>query len=941
LSLKRRFIASCALALLVTLSLGGYALSVNRDQEASLSWAEEMFGAYEALNNAQTEFTNARRGARTYLLYGDPEGIHQYEQSKTSYLDDLEIARSVFDSLDGIDPSLIDRLHAVEQAIADWNQFDAVPSIALRRDWTGSDAELQSAALAWAQSPEIQPYFNAVNAAFTSALEATKVSLADRIATIGDQNSKLTWTLISTLVAMTAFALIAAVSLYRDIARPLDKLAKAALGIRAGDLSRRSGVAGSNEIGSTAIAFDSMADQVQQLVLSLESAQRELAEREARLRVILSSVGDAILTVAPDGSILEANEAAGALFAPGQGLAGTSVDRFIAKDEDMNVGGDFSELSTGPRQRQLTARTVAGEPVEVEINASRALIQGRWHVLLCIRDVSVRAKAEAERQAQHRETERARQLARSVIDAATDVMIYIDLDGRVSMVNERHAARFGIPDEEVIGTAIDALADTYRRVFAETGELEVALATPFEPDEEFRVVRLEQTWPVEREFTTTVLPVLGPRGDLSGKLAVMRDVSAERAADRMKSDFVALVSHELRTPLTSVKGYVELILEDEFGPVPDEQRGILGIISDSAQRLVLLTNDLLDISKIEAGRLDLRPAPMEVSAQIRSVLAALRPQIENKRQRLVLDLPETLPLVFADQNRFIQVLTNLVSNAHKYTGENGTITVGARQTEDRLLVEVTDTGVGLSEDEQSRLFTRFYRVQNRATRKESGTGLGLAIAKSLVEAQNGEIGVRSLPGEGSTFYFTVPVVLSTPELSTHGSGELPETAQETRPRLTGDAFSAETASPRPDDLTVLIADDDAGINQLLRARLRRPGIRLLTAGNGAEALELLEKQPIDMVILDISMPVVDGLQVLDTIRARGLDTAVVMSTAFGSEQMAMDALRRGANDFVRKPYEAVELSAVMDRTIERIRLKRQNERLLALLNEREPTASPS
>jgi signal transduction histidine kinase len=231
--------------------------------------------------------------------------------------------------------------------------------------------------------------------------------------------------------------------------------------------------------------------------------------------------------------------------------------------------------------------------------------------------------------------------------------------------------------------------------------------------------------------------------------------------NRLKTEFVTIVSHELRTPLTSIAGYVELLLAGEAGKLVQAQREYLGTVKNNADRLIELIEDLLDISRIEAGKVELNRTRLDLSQLIQEVAGLLRPQIEAKRQLLTLNLADALPVLVGDAKRVMQILTNLLSNAHKYTPPGGRITVAVRGEDGRVRVEVQDTGIGLSSDDQAQLFAKFFRAKNPATRQVGGTGLGLAITRSLVEMHGGEITVSSAPGQGSTFGFTLSATQDT------------------------------------------------------------------------------------------------------------------------------------------------------------------------------------
>jgi len=225
---------------------------------------------------------------------------------------------------------------------------------------------------------------------------------------------------------------------------------------------------------------------------------------------------------------------------------------------------------------------------------------------------------------------------------------------------------------------------------------------------------------------------------------------------QLKSEFVTLVAHELRSPLTTITGYVEILLEEHGGTSTEVQRESLKIVQRNGEQLLALIEDLLDISRMEASRLELKRTTLDLARLVREVASSLHPQIEAKGQRLTLELAEALPAVSGDADRVTQILTNLLSNAHKYTASGGSVTITARGEGSGVRVSVRDTGIGLSPDDQARLFTKFFRAQNSVTQGVRGTGLGLMITRALVELHGGEITVTSALGQGSTFSFTLP-----------------------------------------------------------------------------------------------------------------------------------------------------------------------------------------
>jgi signal transduction histidine kinase len=235
------------------------------------------------------------------------------------------------------------------------------------------------------------------------------------------------------------------------------------------------------------------------------------------------------------------------------------------------------------------------------------------------------------------------------------------------------------------------------------------------------------------------------RANLQARLA------AEAKFRAMTDEFVGIVSHELRTPLTSIKGYTDLLLAGEVGDLTADQREFLGVIKRNADREVNLVNELLDLSRLEAGQVELKATVLDLGPLLQDVATLLHPQLQAKQQQFRLVLPDALPAVRGDSARLHQVFTNLLSNAHKYTPIHGAITVTARTEGDSVCVGVSDTGIGLTDDEQARLFMKFFRSTHHVAQEAGGTGLGLAITRALVERHGGTISASSTPGQGSTF----------------------------------------------------------------------------------------------------------------------------------------------------------------------------------------------
>lgn len=361
-------------------------------------------------------------------------------------------------------------------------------------------------------------------------------------------------------------------------------------------------------------------------------------------------------------------------------------------------------------------------------------------------------------EANYTQLERTKSQLRAIIDASQEAMLFVSPHGRPLKVNTRFTDFFGLDDTTVLSQSPDELTALLKGLFADATMLDYPPGWNAADQEHIFHEQQVQVKPVRRDLDFASLPVINVDQAYVGRLYVWHDVTRERQVDRMKSEFVSMVSHELRTPLTSIKGYIDLLLADEsVGELTGLQREFLEITQNNTRRLASLVNDLLDLTAIESGKIELHREPLDLNRLIRELLPSFQPFWDARRQTFTLHLPEPAPIVCGDARRVTQILSNLLSNAHKYTPDEGHIDLSVEVAESVARVNVTDSGIGLSIEEQAQLFTRFYRARNAITEVGGGTGLGLVITRSLVEMQGGEIQVKSEPGQGSTFSFTLPL----------------------------------------------------------------------------------------------------------------------------------------------------------------------------------------
>jgi len=269
---------------------------------------------------------------------------------------------------------------------------------------------------------------------------------------------------------------------------------------------------------------------------------------------------------------------------------------------------------------------------------------------------------------------------------------------------------------------------------------------------------------LEREnqvVQVTLAPMLDEWKYFLGTVIIFRDVTAERELARAKNEFISTVAHELRTPMTSIKGYTDLLLKGAMGALDKGQRRFLDIVRANVDRMSALVADLLDISRIEAGRISLEREFLDLRQVVCEVRDSVMETIRERGLTLEVELAPDLPVVQADRMRVIQVLNNLVSNAYRYTPTGGAIEIAVHPIDDAVQVDVRDTGIGIPEKDRERIFERFYRADHPVVNKQPGTGLGLPIVRSLVEMHGGQVWVQSQKGVGSTFSFTLPVNVET------------------------------------------------------------------------------------------------------------------------------------------------------------------------------------
>lgn len=342
----------------------------------------------------------------------------------------------------------------------------------------------------------------------------------------------------------------------------------------------------------------------------------------------------------------------------------------------------------------------------------------------------------------------------AILASISDGVIASNAEGNIMLINPAAEHILGVDGSSFMGQPLQQLVAGLNAFNQK--ELSKALAS-LQKSKTHQAMREIILGIDEQIINARLTLALTPKQKQVGTVTVLRDTTKEVEADRVKSEFVATVSHELRTPMTSIMGYVYLMQQGVSGDsLAPQQKDFLNIIKDNAERLACLINDLLDISRIEAGKIELNLEELHLEEIVENVFNLMLVPAQNKGLALqIMPTPPDLPLIYADRNRIIQVLTNLVGNAISYT-EEGTVTIGLEAVAGMVKVCVQDTGIGISSDDLPRIFNRFYRAEHDVVQASSGTGLGLAITQSFVEMHNGRIWVESQEKQGSTFSFVLP-----------------------------------------------------------------------------------------------------------------------------------------------------------------------------------------
>jgi PAS domain S-box-containing protein len=491
---------------------------------------------------------------------------------------------------------------------------------------------------------------------------------------------------------------------------------------------------------------------------------------------------------------------------------------------------------------------------------------------------------------------------RLIIDTALDAVIVMDAQSCILTWNPQATAMFGWSQDEAVGRS---LTDTiiplqYREAHVCGVQRFLALGEGPVLNTRIEITALHRDgheFPVE--LAVAPAPAGGGQHTFS---AFIRDITARKRAEeelhqakdaaevasQAKSEFLANMSHELRTPLNAIIGFSEVLLEKMFGELNTRQEDYLRDVLGSGQHLLSLINDILDLAKVEAGKMELELSIFDLRQVLEGSLVMVKERAQTHGVRLGLDIDPALSSLLGDERKVKQILFNLLSNAVKFTPKGGQVGIRAQMVDHAVEVAVWDTGVGIAPEDQQHIFAAFQQVQQARAGKSEGTGLGLTLTRQMIELHGGRIWVDSTPGQGSTFTFTLPLtgVAADPELPALRSDE-PAFAQED-----------ETST----GAVVLVIEDDPRAVDLLRIYLREAGYRLDLARDGAEGLAKIAQRRPDAIILDVLLPQMDGWTFLAHIKtdAATKDVPVIVVSIVDQREKGF-AL--GAAEYLIKPIQ--------------------------------------
>ncbi len=622
--------------------------------------------------------------------------------------------------------------------------------------------------------------------------------------------------------------------------------------------------------------FRPMVGRVIQTMTQIFALATTLDHNEKRLSSILGTLADGVVTIDAKGTILSINDAAEDIFGYSTAeITGKPFWVLLPRTERRGRAEMFERLRSSDSaedaqtSRELTSLRKDGIEFPIEVSFSSLESGGETLFTCVVRDITERKEAE-------------RRIKRQawVMENIADAVIVTRPTGEVVNCNAAAEEMTGYQEDELIGRPVMMLMAEIEETERTAKQTEARNVT----DQggvwrsEFKIRRKDGA---VRVLDNTTSSLFDDRGRLIGRVSVNRDITARREIDRMKNEFISVVSHELRTPLTSIMGSLGLLKSGAMGELNGEIASMIDIAHSNSDRLVRLINDILDLEKIEAGRMDFKSDRLDVRALIDAAVRDNTGYAEKNNVEIATGDVAENAAILGDSDKLAQVFANLLSNAIKFSPENGEVELGARRTGSRIRFTVRDHGIGIPLEFHDKIFGKFSQADSSATRSKGGTGLGLSICKSIVEKLGGEIGFDSEEGKGSTFYF-----------------ELDEADQEaSEPRATHSASRA------------LIIEDDPNAATFLQVMLEDMGVDAQVKTEPDEIESMIQSTPLDLITLDLAVADGSGLDVLNRIAASPVNsgTPVIVVSGRNQTEVALNGIAIDVAGWLTKPINVTDL----------------------------------
>ncbi len=643
-----------------------------------------------------------------------------------------------------------------------------------------------------------------------------------------------------------------------------------------------------DEIGVLARSFNLMVKQVEesqenlrQLNDNLETLvverTRSLEKSEVQQRTILETIADAIVTTSEDGLIISFNPAAENIFGyrPDE-ITGQNISILFPEDEQHPHTEIF--LLNAPniisQTRELEGMRKDGSLFPSELNVAPMQGGGQRGFVGILRDITARKHAEQELNR-----------FKTTLDETMDCVFMFEPDSlKFFYVNSGAIAQVGYSFDELMNmTPYEIKPDFDEQRFRETIAPMLAGKQDILNFETMHQHKDGRTIPVE-----IFLQYINPQDEPARFVAIVRDITERKRIDRMKNEFISTVSHELRTPLTSIRGSLGLIIGGAVGELPEQAQEMLRIAGNNTERLLLLINDILDIQKIESGQMAFKFQSLELMNFIEQAIEENEGYGDQHGVRFVVVKGLADARVYADRDRLMQVMANLLSNAAKFSPEGETVEISIAHHKDAVRISVTDHGTGISENFQGKVFDKFTQYDASDNRQKGGTGLGLNITRIIVEKHGGRIGFVSKEGIGTTFYVDLPELI----------GECKTTEGNSPRQLTGKDGAA----------CILIVEDDPDVAVLLKRMLAEAGYNADIAYDVPEARQLLKdnRGQYKLLTLDLILPGESGISFLDELRSNDAThdlPVVVVSVTANETKRDLNGSAMNLVDWLQKPID--------------------------------------